>query len=104
MKKIIFFILIFISSISFSEEIIRINEIIIEGHKKTKEQTILDIIKIKSGDIYNAENNLWKYFYGPGTGFSVYLKGVAVPALGMYAAYNLENLRFEGSFSLGLSF
>lgn len=56
------------------------------------------------GGVYKAENNLCKYFYGPGTGFSVYLKGVAVPALGMYAAYNLENLRFEGSFSLGLSF
>lgn len=40
-------------------------------------------------------------FYGPGGGFRVYLRQVAIPALGLDVAYNLQGENLVFSFSLG---
>ncbi|MEX2444412.1 MAG: hypothetical protein WD492_12450 [Alkalispirochaeta sp.] len=42
-----------------------------------------------------------RLFYGPGGGFRVYIRQVAIPALGLDVAYNIPDNGFAFSFSLG---
>ncbi len=42
-----------------------------------------------------------RLFYGPGGGFRVYIRQVAIPALGLDVAYNIPDDGFVFSFSLG---
>lgn len=43
-------------------------------------------------------------YHGPGGGLNLYMKKAAVPAMGIFYIYDIENERFNFSFSIGASF
>ncbi|HKK47486.1 MAG TPA: hypothetical protein VJ932_00220, partial [Alkalispirochaeta sp.] len=50
---------------------------------------------------YTTDNVDPRAFYGPGGGFRVYIRQVAIPALGLDVAYNIPDGGIAFSFSLG---
>lgn len=53
--------------------------------------------------IYDGNRIKSKLYYGPGAGAAVYLKGVAIPALGFNFGYNIEAEEPNFSLNFGLS-
>lgn len=54
------------------------------------------------GGGYQHNGGHWSYYTGPEVGCRVYLKGIAVPALGMDLGYDLISSRFNFSLSMGI--
>lgn len=50
---------------------------------------------------WDADAHDRQYFYGPGAAFRVYIRQVAIPALGIDYAYNLESSDFVFSLTVG---
>lgn len=55
------------------------------------------------GGIYNGRNVPWQRYWGPGGGLRLYLRQVAIPAVGLDVAYNVETGRATLSFSIGVN-
>lgn len=53
---------------------------------------------------YENDSTESQIYYGPGAGMMVYLKRIALPAMGFNAARNLESKTTEYSFNIGMSF
>lgn len=53
------------------------------------------------GGVYDTEVLSPQEFYGPGGGFRVYIRQVAIPAVGLDIAYNLANPSWVFSFTVG---
>ncbi|MDA3898925.1 MAG: BamA/TamA family outer membrane protein [Spirochaetes bacterium] len=54
--------------------------------------------------MFNTENGSLQTFYGPGAAFFVYMKKIALPAIGINYGYNVITKKSEYSFSAGISF
>lgn len=50
---------------------------------------------------WDADSHDAQFFYGPGAAFRVYIRQVAIPALGIDFAYNLESSDYVFSFTVG---
>lgn len=53
---------------------------------------------------FERDHNGMQGYYGPGAGVLVYLKRLAIPAMGLNVARNLDTARTEFSFSIGMTF
>ena len=51
--------------------------------------------------MYSRTESTTTYFYGPGGGFRLYLKKIAIPAVGIDATYNFEERSLEMSAAVG---
>lgn len=51
----------------------------------------------------HGDENVYGY-HGPGGGLNLYMKKAAVPAMGLFYIYDIENDRYNFSFSIGASF
>jgi Surface antigen variable number repeat len=54
------------------------------------------------GGIYDTEVLQPQLFYGPGGGFRVYIRKIAIPALGLDVAYNMADPDWVFSFTVGM--
>jgi len=54
--------------------------------------------------IYRDENDENITYHGPGAGFMIYLKRIAIPALGLNYARNMETGLYQSSVSVGFGF
>ncbi len=61
------------------------------------------ILGFFEGGTYQDETEEYKNFYGPGTGMRMYLKDIALPALGFDYAYNIETSGHEISAAVGMT-
>ncbi len=53
------------------------------------------------GGSWDADSHNQQFFYGPGAAFRVYIRQVAIPAVGIDYAYNLESSDFVFSLTVG---
>jgi hypothetical protein len=53
--------------------------------------------------VYEEPGREWNFFSGPGSGFRIYLKSVAFPAVGFDVAWNIQTRDFQGSVAIGFS-
>lgn len=53
--------------------------------------------------VYNRDDSEYESYYGPATGFRMYLKGVAIPAMGFDLGYNLTDSTPNFSFTMGIA-
>lgn len=58
----------------------------------------------EAGFVETSYNNSLNYYHGPGFAINLYMKKVAVPAMGTYYIYDFINDRYNFSFNIGTSF
>lgn len=57
----------------------------------------IGVVQIQGSETYDS-------YYGPGAGMNLYMKKVAVPAMGIFYVYDIPNERYNFTFSIGASF
>ena len=56
------------------------------------------------GIFSHRQNSDWEFDHGPSAGINFYLSRIALPAIGVGAAYNIVSGLFQFNFSIGMSF